>query len=553
MRPDKMAPATRRRILEQVAIYAGAAIGALILLTGLASRGLQPSPAVESPAVQAIASAMPGQGWAPLRVYFSAFGSGADGAEVIRYEWDLDGDGQLDFDATAQGGYANYLYSKPGAYTITLQVTDALGRFATARTTLQVRHPAGSSVDYWTVFDDRQVRRIDIRLPQAEWDQMWIDPMAKYTARASAIVFGQELPDAGFRMRGQFSLQNSNEKKPWEIDTDAFIAGQEYANLHQLVLLNSIGDPSLLREKLAYEMMHFAGLPASHVAFVELWIDISDDSSPAEFWGVYALVERVDQKFLRSRFGGDSRGGNLYKASHAQRGPMDLIYYGEEIQDYPTVNGQVAYGKMNNELEADYSDIIRLCRVVDGAEYASEGELIQALESVLNVDAFLRYLAVITILDNWDSYPYTGNNYYLFNNPVSGRFEWIPWDLTWGGNAQASLFPSGRSELMPRAPLVERVFSSERYRRQYLAYVELLLRYWFNPDQVKNRVQQYQRLIAPYVTQATGDKAFYGEQPMFSPESFTTGWVELVQFTDNRYQFLIDELKKEMIRPGGIP
>ena len=34
---------------------------------------------------------------------------------------------------------------------------------------------------------------------------------------------------------------------------------------------------------------------------------------------------------------------------------------------------------------------------------------------------------------NWDYYPYTGNNYYLYHDPATDLFEWIPWDLTWGG------------------------------------------------------------------------------------------------------------------------
>ena len=118
---------------------------------------------------------------------------------------------------------------------------------------------------------------------------------------------------------------------------------------------------------------------------------------------------------------------------------MDLIYYGERIEDYPRQNGQYAYGKVNNEEDADYGDIIDLCRVVDGTHYESDEAFVQAVENVLDVDAFLRYMAVVSILDNWDSYPNTGNNYYLFNNPVSGRFEWIPWDLAWGGNPQAPL------------------------------------------------------------------------------------------------------------------
>ena len=498
----------------------------------------------ESTQVTAQASAMPDQGWAPLTIYFSAFGSKSDGATISRYEWDLDGNGAFDFDATSQGGYASYTYSKPGEYTISLRVTDSQGRYATDAITISVRLRASSSVDYWTVFDDSQVRRIDIRLTQSDWDQMWIDPETKLMVPADALVFGEPLDEVGFRMRGQFSLRESGDKKPWKIDTDAYVDGQEFHNLRQLMLLNNIGDPSMLKEKLAYEMMEFAGLPASHVAFVELWIDIKDDDQPPQYWGVYTLVERVDNKYIGNRFGQDSKGGNLYKASHAQRGPMDLRYYGDSIEFYPTQNGQYAYGKMNNEEKADYSDIVELCRVIDGTQYTSDTELIQAFEEAINVDAFLRYIAVVTILDNWDSYPYTGNNFYLFNNPVTSRFEWIPWDLTWGGNSKTQLFGRSDPGLIGEAPMYDNVFAVEAYKIQYAAYVDLLLRYWFNTKNISNKAQIYQRMIAPYVSQSTGDKAFYGSQPMFPLEVFANSWQELVDFTRDRNTFLTAELQK---------
>ncbi len=536
--------ATGRQRLEVAAIILFALASGAFLLINRLSAGPPAVAAQESPLVTAQANAMPNQGWAPLMVYYSAWGSRSDGAAIIRYEWDLDGNGAFDFDATDQGGYANYLYSKPGDYVITLRVTDSLGRFATDQVTVSVRHPASSSVDYWTVFDDSRVRQIDIALTQADWDLLWADPEAKVQVQADAVIFGEELSDVGFRMRGQFSLRESGDKKPWKIDTDAYVDGQEFHNLRQLMLLNSIGDPSMLYEKLAYGMMEFAGLPASHVAYIELWIDITDDDQPPLYWGVYTLVERVDNKYLDNRFGQDSVGGNLYKASHAQRGPMDLIYYGENIQDYPVQNGQYAYGKMNNEEEADYSDIIELCRVIDGTEYASDEEFMRALEEVLNVDAFLRYMAVITILNNWDSYPYTGNNFYLFNNPVTGRFEWIPWDLTWGSETSAPLFGRTTVGFLERAPLYDNVFQVDLYKSKYAAYVDLLLRYWFTTDNISEKAQAYHDMIAPYVSQFTGDKAFYGEQSMFTPESFNNSLPSLITFVTERNSFLRTQLQQ---------
>lgn len=536
------------RVFEKASIYifliAGIGIISVMILNPASSA---PIPQ-ESQYVTAQANAISNIGWAPLTVYFSAYGSRSDGAAIERYEWDLDGNGAFDSDATEGGGYIQYSYSKPGEYVVTLRVVDALGRSSTDQVTVSVRHPASSSVDYWTVFDKSSVRRIDVAITQADWQAMWVNPESKHQVSVDVNIFGERLEDVGFRMRGQFSLRESGAKKPWKFDIDAYIYDQEFHNLRQLMLLNNIGDPSLLNETLAYEMMYAAGLPASHTAFVELWIDITDDSLPSAFWGVYTMVERVDRKYLGNRFGAESKGGNLYKASHAQRGPMDLIYYGDRIEDYPTQNGQYAYGMMNNEEEADYSDIINLCRVLDGTVYASDEEFMQALEAEFNMDAFLRYLAVITILDNWDSYPYTGNNYFLFHDPLSGIFEWIPWDLSWGGNPYAPVFERTSPGLLERAPLSDKVMETERYRSKYAAYIDLLLRNWFNSGNLTDLVQKYHSMLVPYISQSTGDKAFYGENPMFPLEAFDNSWQAILHFVREREAFVRTKLLEEASR-----
>jgi len=493
----------------------------------------------------AIASAMPNNGWVPLTVYFSAVGSSSSIGDIVNYEWDLDGNGILDTDATNTYGYAQYHYQKPGEYTITLQITDSAGNVARDSIHVSVKHPGSSSVDYWSVFDDSSVRRVEVKLTQSNWELMWSDIEAKIEVPADAVVFGETLENIGFRMRGQFSLRESGWKKPWKINTDAYIADQEYHNLRQLMFINSIGDASMLTEKLSYDLMQFAGIPASHVTFVELWIDVTDDQSPSQFWGVYTMIERVDRKFLSSRFSTDARDGNLYKASHAQRGPMDLVYYGETIDLYPTVNGSVAYGKENNEEEGDYSDIIELCRVVDGIDYASPEAFAGALEEVFNVDGYLRYMAVIALTMNWDSYPYTGNNFYLFNNPVSGKLEWIPWDLTWGSDTQMPLFERGEFLISPYAPLFENVFKVERYRRQFAAYLDLLMRYAFNYETIHRQAQTYHDMIYPYLHQQSGDKMYYGETAWFSPEDFESSWQELGMLADQRSQYVQSILIQE--------
>ncbi len=530
------------RYLELALIVIALVLAVVALLANPTRSGGSAAAALADTGVVAQANAMPHQGWAPMTTYFSAFGSRSDGGEIIRYEWDLDGNGLYDTDATADGGYATYAYAKPGEYVATLRVMDEHGRTATDSLTILVRHPASSPVDYWTVFDDSRVQRVDIELTTASWEQLWIDPPAKITVPANATVFGEELSNIGFRMRGQFSLRESREKKPWKIDTDFYVEGQEYRNLKQLMFINNIGDPTMLAEKLAYDMLQFAGVPSSHVSYIELWIDISDDGKDPVFWGVYTMVERVDKKFLASRFGNDNDHGNLYKASHAQRGPMDLIYYGDSIEDYPTQGGQYAYGKVTNVEDNDYSDVVNLARVIDGTSYSTPEDFAVALEEVFEVDTFLRYVAVMNALSSWDYYPYTGNNFFLYANPANGKIDWIPWDLTWGGDPRSELFELSGFGLVERAPLYEKVFEVERYRSKYAAYLDLIVRQRLNYSTVYQESIHFHDLIAPYVIQGSGDKMFFGDTALLEYEAFKAGWEWLAEFAGERSRFILEEL-----------
>lgn len=543
------------RVIEKISIFAFLA-GALTLALLAGGSSAAPVESAEQPVlIAAHAHAMPNQGWAPLTVYYSAFGSSSDAGSIIKYEWDLDANGYYDFVVSEPNGYAQYTYSKPGLYTISLRVTDQAGNTATDTVQIEIRHPTASSVDYWSVFNDSEVRKVTFEITQTDWDALWQDIETKNTVPVNAVIFGQRLENVGLRMRGQFSLRESGEKKPFKIDTDFFVPGQEYKNLKQLLFVNNIGDPTLVQEKLSYEMMQFAGVPASFTCYVEIWFDITGDDQPPQFWGVYTMIERVDRKFLANRFGQDARDGNLYKASHAQRGPMDLVYYGGSIQDFPRQNGQVAYGKMTNEEEADYSDIVQLTRVIDGTDYETPQDFAAALETVFNVDGFLRYMAVVDTTMNWDIYPYTGNNYYLYHNPTTDKFEWIPWDLTWGENPQHPVFDTSEPGIAGRTPLHTRVFQVPEYRLRYAAYLDLLMRHFFNPRLIGNKARYYQDLISPLLTQGEGDKMFSGEGAWFTLADFQGSWQALAARTQERQAFLRQAILNYKIIPqwGSLP
>jgi len=509
----------------------------------------------------AYAYCMPHQGWAPLKTYFSPFGSEAEEGHIVRYEWDLDGDGVFEVDATDANGYTQRTYKKAGEYIAALRVTDNRGRSSSSSVIVHIRDPQKSTVDYWTIFDDSKVQRIDLRVAQEDWDYLWEDIEDRREIEADAVIFGKWVFNVGLSMKGNGSLFGSGDKKSFKIDTNEYAGGQEYKNLKMLLLHNNFMDPSLLREKMAYDMLRFAGAWAGHVSYVELWIDIRDDDGPPIYWGVYSMVERVDKKYLANRFGQGNKYGNLYKGfGWFEEGAADLVYYGEDVSNYPHPGGDVCYQKETNKGNPDYSDVINLCRVIDGTGYASPGDFATALEKVFNVDSYLRFIAAMVVCDNWDIYPFCANNYYIYNNPGKERFEWIAWDMnsSWSGEVHRELFREEWGGPVDYAPLHVKVFEVPEYRRAYLAYVDLLNRYWFHPDILRKRAENLHNLISPYVKKATGDKMFFGDTALFPVYAFDSNWereaqsingemiVGITRFSEERWHYLNEVLNQAL-------
>ena len=129
---------------------------------------------------------------------------------------------------------------------------------------------------------------------------------------------GKQWYRVGLRFKGNSSLQSSWGsgilKLSFKLDFDEFeddypqIKNQRFYGFKKLSLKNNYKDQSMVREKVAGDVFRNAGLVASHTAFYIVYVDYGDGP---QYFGVYTLVEEVDDTLLDTQFSDDD--GYLYK------------------------------------------------------------------------------------------------------------------------------------------------------------------------------------------------------------------------------------------------
>lgn len=285
----------------------------------------------------------------------------------------------------------------------------------------------------------------------SDYDPIWVE---------SSITFDDTTWDhVGIRFKGNSSLKSAvssgNNKLSFKLDFDEFedeypeINNQRFYGFKQLNLNNNYNDESLMREKVSADLFRDFGVPAANTTFAIVNVDYGQGS---EFYGVYTLVEEMDDTGIESQFENDS--GNLYKPDGRAASFAAETYNDEEMV------------KKNNEDEADYSDVIALYDVINRENRLSNLESWKSdLEEVFNVDGFLKWLAANTVMQNWDTYGNMTHNYFLYNNSETNKLEWVPWDnneALQGGKGNRGALSLGLDEVNNNWPLIDYLYRGFR-------------------------------------------------------------------------------------------
>ena len=216
--------------------------------------------------------------------------------------------------------------------------------------------------------------------------------------KADITLDGSTIKNVGIRTKGFIGSLNP-ERPSLKVKFDEYVDQSPIEGLDRLTLNNNLQDESLASQYLTYTLFNKAGVPAPRINHATVTVN-------GEYLGVYAHVESVRGSFIRRHFGDYS--GELYEGTIAD-------FYPKAVENIEAKNKQSKKKR---------TQAVKLAQILE----TKESFKLEEAEKCLNIDQFLKFWAMETLLGFWDGYTNNQNNYYAYSSPKDdGRFHFVPW------------------------------------------------------------------------------------------------------------------------------
>jgi hypothetical protein len=347
------------------------------------------------------------------------------------------------------------------------------------------------------LYDEGTLRTFFLQFDTPGWEaEMVVFNNTDVDVPATVTVDGRVYRDVGVHFRGNSSFGvGDGYKRSLNLAFDYANKDQAVGGYHTLNFLNANTDPTLMRTVLS---MHIARafVPAPRANFVRVVIN-------GENWGIYANAQQFNKDFLNDHY--KTTKGTRWKVPQGG-GPANIGAFGYAGDD-PSRYRSVFQIKTKDEPEA-WAALIDLAKTL---QETPPERLEAALATRLDVEGYLRFLALDNVMVSADAFFSRVSDYELYRDP-GGRFHFVFHDANemfstggggrggFGGGAELSPLVAAND---PNKPIISKVLAVPALRARYLALVREIAEKSIDWKTVGPLVKQYRDLIGADVARDT--------------------------------------------------
>lgn len=267
----------------------------------------------------------------------------------------------------------------------------------------------GQDADGKNLFDDSFLHEIKFELADTN---LFITTKDYQNLRM--IIDGNTVDSVGFKRKGNSSQYTDPNKKAIKIKTNKYVKGKEYDGTKEFTLHINFQDPTMMREKLTYDICADMGLFSLRTAFAKVYINNN-------YWGLYTIIEGKGEMYKQTF---DNR--DMDAIESLDFGTMCFISNTPSDYDEDNNGGNPTYKHENGEEATAWP---RFAKMIDKANNTLDDQYLDTVSTYLNLKDFFRYQAINVFLMNMDSYiSFRGNQVYVYDE-VANLWQVTPWDF----------------------------------------------------------------------------------------------------------------------------
>jgi len=224
-----------------------------------------------------------------------------------------------------------------------------------------------------------------------------------YKTKSATVIIADKdnddvkvFPDSTFKLGGNFARTFS--KPGFNINLSS-----EYNNRKSFRLRTDVNDKSYLRQKLITDIANRVGLPSIQSTFVKLTIN-------GNYYGLYKLMDTLKPVNIK----------NLYNIE-TKKSELELYQCKNDGFTFTLDTANLCTNDSSNN-ENDIEEFIKFVTEVNQAI------TIDDLAKIMNIDIFLKYLAIDWIIGSFDHFMVLGHNFYFYKNEINNKWDIIYYD-----------------------------------------------------------------------------------------------------------------------------
>ncbi|KAF8938196.1 coth protein-domain-containing protein [Dissophora ornata] len=301
-----------------------------------------------------------------------------------------------------------------------------------------------------------------------------------------------------FKTSGKSSKDFQKQAYKLSFDTNY---NQSFYSRPNLKLRSEVTDPTMLREKVYIDMLNSAGVPTQQGQFVRLFVN----NNPV---GLYLMVDDIKKSFVKQTiYGGDPNavvGSLIQMNAPTLTDQADLVYKGTTNSSYdPAAYADVNLG--NNPADMPLNQLIQFMADLQAFDPVATPDPVGYWNNTrLDLDGFLRNMALEYLAGAFDNYWMSGSNYFMYFNAqlgTSGKWQWIPTDFdgTFGDGFPTSTLSTYQNlyNFTPDHPLVSKlIIKNKEINALFEQTLKDIVGWAFKPDGLFPRIMTYNQMLA---------------------------------------------------------